>query len=92
MSRMGALLSLALYDPDWRLAQSACLDRLGDCSEDVIATAVLGIGHIARRHHRLDLAVVLSRLEALKGRSGLIDGRINDTLDDISIYIRSVDA
>jgi hypothetical protein len=86
--RIDAILSLALYDPDWKLAQAACLDGLADDEDDVVATAILGLGHIARLHRHLSLDIVVPRLEALKGRSDLISGRLDDTLDDIAIYLR----
>jgi hypothetical protein len=39
--RVDALLSLALYDSDWRWIQDQCLASLSDPDEDVVAAAIL---------------------------------------------------
>ena len=86
-SRIDALLSLAMYDPDWRSAQDLSLQHLRDPDIDVIATAVLGLAHIARRQHDLDIERVIPELERLRANQSLA-GRVEDALDDIRIYVR----
>lgn len=86
-SRIDALLSLAIYDPDWRSAQELSLQHLHDPDVDLIATAVLGLAHIARRQQDLDIERVIPELERLRSDPRLA-GRVDDALDDIRIYVR----
>ena len=86
VARMDALLSLALYDPDWELAQDRCLALLGDHDRNVVATAILGLAHVARLHRRLDLERVLPELERLRSEPALL-GRVEDAIDDIAVFI-----
>jgi hypothetical protein len=86
VARMDALLSLALYDPDWRLAQDRCLALLDDPDSDVVATAILGLAHVARLHRVLDLERVLPQLDRLRSQPALL-GRVEDALDDIAVFI-----
>jgi len=83
-----ALVRLAYYDEDWRWVQSKCLEYLENSGKEIQSTAVLCLGHLARIHHQLDLETVLPVLMELRNDSSLI-GKIEDTLDDIRIYIDS---
>ena len=84
--RKDALLSLALYDSDWRWVQDQCLRLLADSEEDVVATAILGLGHLARLHQRLDLDQVLPRLKTLQA-DPRFGGRVSDAYDDIRMFV-----
>lgn len=84
--RIDGLLSLALYDPDWRLVQGICLTLLDDPDQDVRATAVLGLAHLARLHGDLDLDRVMPELRRLQSTPAL-SGRVEDALDDIETFI-----
>ena len=84
--RVDALLSLALYDSDWRWVQDQCLRLLADSEEDVVATAILGLGHLARLHQRLDLDQVLPRLKTLQA-DPRFGGRVSDAYDDIRLFV-----
>ena len=84
--RIDGLLSLALYDREWKLVEDLCLKMLHDPDTDIVATAILALGHLARIHRQLDLDRVLPELEALKSNEALA-GRVSDTLDDINIYV-----
>lgn len=86
--RMDAILSLTLYEPDWRLGQSISLKMLDDPNIDVVATAILGLSHVARLHRHLDLDQVLPRLEPLKSNPTL-NGRIIDVLNDFDTYLKT---
>jgi hypothetical protein len=85
-ARMHALLSLALYDPDWRSVQEKCLEHLRDPDSDVVSTAILCLGHLARRRRSLDLDRVLPELRQLRSDPAL-SGRVDDVLDDIRAYV-----
>lgn len=86
-ARMDGILSLALYDPDWKFVQDLCLELLHDSDVDIVATAVLGLGHLGRIHGHLELDRVVPELDALKSNDALA-GRVSDTLDDIDIFVR----
>jgi hypothetical protein len=86
VARMDALLSLALYDPDGGLAQDSCLALLDDPDLDVVATAILGLAHVARLHQALDLGRVLPELARLRSEAALL-GRVEDAMDDIAVFI-----
>jgi hypothetical protein len=85
-SRIEGLLSLSIYDPDWRSVQELCLQHLRDSDPDVVATAVLGLAHIARRQRDLDIDRVIPELERLRSNPKLA-GRVEDALDDIRIFV-----
>lgn len=87
LSRSRALLSLALYDPDWRWVQNLSLALIEDPHSDLKGTAALALAHLARIHRTLDLDVVLPALERLKNDKN-IGGRVEDALSDIEIYVK----
>lgn len=82
-----ALLSAALHDPELAWVQTECLRHLDHADLGVRASAVIGLGHLARLHRRLDLGVVLPRLEHLQGDPQL-GGRVNDVMDDIQMFVK----
>ena len=84
--RVDALLSLALYDSDWRWVQDQCLRLLADSEEDIVATAILGLGHLARLHQRLDLERVLPPLITLQADQRF-SGRVSDAFADIRMFV-----
>ncbi|SRR6266704_2747874 len=87
LARIHGLLSLALYDPDWKWVQDRSLELLQDPDLDLVATAILALGHVGRLHGRLELDIVLPELEALKTNEALA-GRVSDVLNDIDIFVR----
>ena len=86
-ARSRAIISLALHDKDWRWVQNLCLSLLDDPNPDIRASALLGLGHVARLHRRLDLERVLPRVRASSGDSRLAP-RVLELLEDIEIYVR----
>lgn len=82
------LVRLAYHDEDWHWVQSKCLDYLENGENEIQCTAILCLGHLARIHHQLDLETILPILMKLKDDSAL-QGRVEGTLDDISIFIDS---
>jgi hypothetical protein len=87
LARIDGLLSLALYDPDWKWVQERCLELLHDPDPDIVATAILALGHVGRLHGQLDLDRVVPELEALKTNEALA-GRVSDVMNDIDIFVR----
>ncbi|MCD5989803.1 hypothetical protein KDX30_18070 [Pseudomonas sp. CDFA 553] len=81
-----ALVSVALNDPDWRWAQSKCLDLLDNESPDVRGLAATCLGHIARIHRQLDKEKVLIALREHLDDS-TISGQIADALDDVDMFL-----
>ena len=81
-----ALLSVVLYDEDWRWTQTQCLHFLNHKNSDVSGLAASCLGHIARIHHKLDKQIVIKALKSrLSDQS--IAGRVQDALDDIEIFL-----
>lgn len=89
MEIISALVSIGLNDPDWKWAQDSCLQCLNSDHENVVASAVTALGHIARRHEQLDLAQVYMALAQAKEKFPSLTGTITDTQDDIEIFITS---
>lgn len=81
-----AIIRLALHDSDWRWVQGQCLLLLKHPDRWVRGAAAISLGHLARIHKRLDLALVKPELERLVGDPGM-DGKAQDALDDIETYI-----
>jgi hypothetical protein len=81
-----ALISIGLNEQDNVWAQIVCLKHLESGVESVAASAVTALGHIARRHGKLDREVVLPALETVKQKFPSLDGIIADTLDDIDVF------
>ncbi len=81
-----ALLSVALYDDDWKWSQDQCLYFLNDSDQDVQCLAATCLGHIARIHHKLDQDLVASALEK-RLKDERISGQVQDALDDIKHYL-----
>jgi len=82
-----SLVSLSLYEKDWRWAQDIFLYFLNNDNPDISGLAATSLGHIARIHHNLDKEKVRSSLEQ-KVNDPLIGGRVQDALDDIEIYLQ----
>src|SRR3954454_12500998 len=53
-----AVIGVSMHDDDWRYAQDLCVRLSAHPHVEVRGNAVLGFGHIARVHRRLDRALV----------------------------------
>lgn len=82
-----ALLSSALYSTNRKWAEERCITFLANPDLGVRSTAITCLGHLARLHGVLDLERIIPLLQELKNDSRL-KGRIEDTLDDIKIFIK----
>lgn len=67
-------------------AQAICFQHLSSETEAIAASAITALGHIARRHGRLDTETVLPALENLRRRMPSLQGIIEDTIDDIEMF------
>jgi len=81
-----ALLSASLFDDDPTWSEKMCVKYLCHRTLDVKLAALMGLGHIARIHDKLDLQVVLPKLAGMEKDSTLA-GRVSDTLDDIRMFV-----
>lgn len=77
-----ALLSVALYDEDWKWSQDQCLHFLNHSDPDVRCMAVIGLRHIVRIHRQLDLERVINSLKNCL-QDEKIAGEVQDSIDDI---------
>ncbi|WP_165497004.1 hypothetical protein [Phytopseudomonas dryadis] len=81
-----ALISVALYNSDWKWVQDKCLEFLDAENPEIRGLAATCFGHIARIHRRLDKEVVISALhEHLQDDA--ISGQVSDALDDIDMFL-----
>ena len=80
------LVSIGMSEEDPVWAQAICLQYLSSKTEAIAASAITALGHIARRHGRLDTETILPALENLKRRMPSLQGVIEDTIDDIEMF------
>jgi hypothetical protein len=84
-----AVISAALYadDPTW--AEDVCLRLAKHEHSNVRGNAVLGFGHIARTHRRLDERRVKPLLEAaLRDESDYVRGQADAAADDVEFFLK----
>lgn len=86
-SLQGALVSMALNEPDWRWVQEKCLGFTAHPDPGVRALAATCLGHLARIHRQLDLDVVMPRLELLL-RDPETAGYAETAIDDVKMFIK----
>lgn len=84
------LLDISFNSTDWKWVQDICLSLIKDktINEDLRRLAVTCIGHLARIHSTLEKNKVISFLEEYKLEDINIAGTIEDTLDDISMFVK----
>jgi hypothetical protein len=81
-----ALIRVVYHDPDWQWTQEQCLRFTQSDDPGVRGLAVTCLGHLARIHHRLDLAIVVPVLDDLS-KDRAMGGRAKDALDDIKLFL-----
>jgi hypothetical protein len=82
-----ALLYATFNFDSWIWLQDECLKLLNNKNVDIKGLAVTCIGHIARIHSSLDKEKVLPIL-CKKLFDEDISGRVQDTLDDINMFVK----
>lgn len=86
---INALLAIAFHDPDRLWAEAQCLGFLEDpqASPDIQRVAITCLGHLARIHGQLSLEKVKAFLEKALARDPSLLGFVDDTLDDIRMFV-----
>ena len=83
-----AVVGIAMYDADWQYAQDLCVRLSSHSHFNVRGNAVLGFGHIARVHGRLDRALVQPIIvAALQDPDEYVRGHGHDAIDDTSHFL-----
>lgn len=83
------LVTLALYDTDWKKVEKYCLEFLEHQDASIRAVAATCIGHLARIHKTLDLDLVLPALyRHLSDPGKWVAGSADDALSDIQIFMK----
>jgi hypothetical protein len=83
---VSALISIGLNETDWVWAQNICIEHLNSLNEKIVSAAIVALGHIARRHEKLELEVTIKALEEAQLKYPSLAGNISDTLDDIDMF------
>lgn len=83
-----ALVSIALFEPDWRWVQAQCI-RLSSHSEpDIRSVSATCLGHLARIHGMIDRHEVEAVLHRLMRDSALsVRGDASDALDEVQLFV-----
>lgn len=81
-----ALISIGLNEQDNQWAQNTCLEYLNSSAESIAASAIIALGHIARRHGRLSMTKISPALENAKSRFPALEATVADTLEDIELF------
>jgi hypothetical protein len=79
------LLRMALHEPEAQWAEERCLAALRDPREDVVAAAVIALGHIPRIRGTIRLELVLPELKRLRDVP-CFAGLLQDALADILVF------
>lgn len=84
-----AVLSAALYADDPDFAEGICVHLAAHEHFNVRGNAVLGFGHLARIHRRLNEGLVKPLIEAaLADESAYVRGQANAAADDVEFYLK----
>ncbi len=81
-----ALIGITFHDPDYEWIQSRCLEFCEHSDNDVRATAIICLGHIARIHSKIDKKAILV-LKKLQSDSS-VGGVAKDALADIKRFAK----
>lgn len=83
-----AVIAASMHDEDWKYAQDLCVRLSGHSHFNVRGNAVLGFGHIARVHGKLDQSLVHPIIKlALKDDDDFIRGQAHDAKDDTEHFL-----
>ncbi|HAV5499482.1 hypothetical protein ACKESD_17910 [Acinetobacter baumannii] len=82
-----ALLSYIFFGESWEDKQKLCLELLHSSSKNIVLLAITCLGHIARIHSQLDKEKVILALESVKELNRDFEGVIDDSIDDIEMFL-----
>ncbi len=81
-------LSASLGIDDWQWAQAVCLQLATHPEPGVRGNAILGFGHLARLHRRLDRDRVEPAIrDALNDRDADVRGHADSAAEDIATFL-----
>ena|SRR5689334_3523268 len=84
-----AVIAVAMHDDDWHYAQDLCVRLSSHPHFNVRGNAVLGFGHIARVHGRLDRAVVQPIIHNARcDQHGYVRGQAESAVDDTTLFLK----
>ncbi len=84
-----AVISAALYADDAEWAEGVCLRLVHHQDFNVRGNAILGFGHIARVHRKLNASRVKPLIEAaLNDESDYVRGQAYATADDVEFFLK----
>lgn len=81
------LLSLSEVD-NWKLAQDIYLKYINNEDKWIASAAITGLGHVARISKMLEKEMVVQTLKKTLAKRPELEGKINDTLNDILIFLK----
>jgi hypothetical protein len=83
-----AVIAVSMNESDWKYAQDLCVKLASHPHFNVRGNAVLGFGHIARIHGKLDRPIVQPLIvAALQDESDYVRGQADSAVDDTKIYL-----
>ncbi len=82
-----ALVSIALFEKEYRWAEDKCLKYLSSPDDSISGLAASCLGHIARVHGILNKEEVLKALRDKLSNNG-IKGRVEDAINDIEMFVK----
>lgn len=83
------VLSVALYSDDQEYAENFCVQLSNHEHFNVRGNAILGFGHIARIHRKLNEKRVKPIIKnALKDENEYVSGHANDVVDDTKHFLK----
>ena len=84
-----AVLAVALSSVDQAWAEGICMRLASHPDHIVRGNAILGMGHIARIHRKLDVEGVRPLIQAaLQDESEYIRGQADSAADDIELFLK----
>ena len=82
-----AMVGFVLREKNWKKAEDIILRCLDDKRSSVREAAVGCIGDIARIHGKINIDKVSEKFKNMQ-KNEIIQGRIEDALDDIFIFVK----
>jgi len=83
-----AMVGLAYHEKDWEWCQNLFIKLIKDLSQndEILRTAIICIGHIARIHRAINKAAVFEAFSVLREK-GKFEGYIEDAISDIDLFV-----
>lgn len=83
--QISILIGLAELNEVERI-QAIYLNYLDHENDWIASAAILGLGHLARIHRNIDKNIVINELRTTGNKRPLLQGTIQDALDDINQF------